>query len=84
MQKKIYDMIEPQDLTPDMRLIAEVCGIDNARKILRDLGGTSVYIPKITRLHSFVDRYMADNSGKERKDIARELGVSETYLRNRS
>jgi AraC-like DNA-binding protein len=82
-QKDIYDMIEPEDLTYDMKMIASICGIDIVRKILRDLGGMNVYVPKITKFHRLVDRYLAENQHKKLKQLARELGVSETYLRYR-
>jgi len=79
----IYDMIELDELTPDMRLIAQVCGEKAMRDILRHLGGTQFYIPKMSKFDTFVLRYIKTNKDKPIKLIAVDLGVSEQYIRNK-
>lgn len=81
--KDIFETIEPDDLSPDLRLICDAMGIVVVRDMMRNLGGLSIYVPKITRLDSFIDKYVLNNSSKNYKQLAVELGVSEQYLRNK-
>ncbi|MDT3739752.1 MAG: hypothetical protein RO257_09645 [Candidatus Kapabacteria bacterium] len=77
-----FDKIVYEDLTPDIRLLADACGLDSVRHILRHLGGLQFYIPKVTSFESFVLRHMKENYHKSIKEIARELDVSEQYLKS--
>ncbi len=77
----IYDEIEYEDLTPDLKLIADSCGIVTVRQLLKNLGGLTFYIPKITKLKNFVRRKWDEGKTKNFKEFARVLMVSETYLR---
>lgn len=78
----IYNLINESDLNGDMKLISNVCGIESTRKLLRELGGIQIYIPKITRLEEFMWEYIKSNSAKSLKEIAGELKVSEQHIRN--
>jgi hypothetical protein len=79
MQDKLY-LIEYEDLTPDLQLLAEVIGMDTTRIILRELAGVYLYIPNISRLERFVLRYLTSNIEKPVKKTANELGVSAQFL----
>lgn len=79
----VYDMITLDEVTPDMRLLADVCGEEAMRLILRHLGGTQFYIPKMSKFDTFVIRYYKLNKDKPLKYVAIQLGVSEQYLRNK-
>lgn len=81
MAKDIYEEIEEEDLTPDLLLISQVIGVDNVIKMLRELHGISFYIPNLTRLDNFITKYISKNRNKSPKIIARELGVTEIYLK---
>lgn len=74
------NLIEYEDLTPDLQLLADVVGMDNTRVILRELAGVYLYIPNISRLERFVLRYLQDNIDKPVKKTANELGVSAQFL----
>lgn len=77
----IYKKIDESDLTPDLKLLAKVCGMDTTRQILKNFGGLTFYIPKLTRLDSFIYRYMQENHDRSLKELARELNVTEQYLK---
>ena len=77
----ILDQLSEQDLTPDLKIVAAVCGMHTVREMLRQLQGMSFYIPRITNFSEFVDRYISDNRFKSAKVLSRELGVSEQYVR---
>lgn len=77
----IFDRINEDDLTPDLKMISDACGLEAVRNMLRHLSGLSFYIPKITRLEGFVGNYMSAHKDFPLKKIAKDLGVSEQYLK---
>ncbi len=76
-----YDSITNDDLTDDLRLLTEICGIDATKKLMRNYAGMSFYIPKLSRLDNFVPRYLKNNSDKSLKVIAKQLNCSEQFLK---
>jgi len=81
MKIDIYDKISREDLTEELLLISDICGIETVQLLLRHFSGMSFYIPKISRLDGFIIKYLEDNSAKSCKEIANELSVSEQYIR---
>ncbi|ROL56277.1 hypothetical protein D9V84_08900 [Bacteroidetes/Chlorobi group bacterium Naka2016] len=79
--KDIFSKVEVEDLTDDLKLVANACGIETARNLLRHCAGMSIYIPKIARLDKFIERYIKENSTKNFKIIANELGVTEQFIK---
>jgi Mor family transcriptional regulator len=77
----IYEEIEKEDLTEDLDMIANVCGLEVVRNLMRHYPGLSFYIPKVARLDTFVSRYLKTNKKLGFKKLANELCVSESYLR---
>lgn len=80
---EVFDYISQEELTEDLQMLADVCGMDTVRLMLRNFSGLSFYVPRISRLDGFIDRYMKDNKEKSLKTIALELGVSSQFLKNR-
>ena len=79
---EVYDLILPKHLTDDLMMIYEVCGIETVRKLLKNYGGMTFYIPKLSRLEDFVMNYTKENRPhKSYKSIALDLNVSETHIR---
>lgn len=76
----VYDLIQYEDLTPDLQLLTNVCGLEAVRQMLRHFSGLSFYIPRISRLDSFVTHYLKSNKDKNIKEIAKFLNVSEQFL----
>lgn len=62
------------NLTRDMQLLNEIIGIDNTMKVISNLSGISIYIPKPD--HSVI-RYFHERIGGDPKRTAQQLGVSE-------
>lgn len=60
--------------TNDMQLISEIIGSDLTMKLIANLGGVSVYIP---RPDHGVIRYYHERLGSDPKKTAQNLGVSE-------
>jgi hypothetical protein len=84
MKNDIYDMIEKEDLTPDLRMMANVCGMEPVRIMLRAFPAQSFYFPKITRFDSFIRRFIAMHSDKTYSQIALMLGASQQYVKQQA
>ncbi|MFC2132097.1 hypothetical protein ACFLSQ_11750 [Bacteroidota bacterium] len=80
--EKILNLITKSDLTPDLKMLNAVCGMDTVKLILKNLNGLNFYIPKLSHLDSLVIKYVRKYPKKKLKQIAREIGVSEPYLKN--
>ena len=81
--KNSFDVsaIVPSELTPDLQIVADKCGFETVIALLKNLQGTSIYVPRISRLTNYVVRYIKENQTKSIKELALELGVSENYIR---
>ena len=76
----IYNEIKYEDLPRDLQLIADCSNIETVRLLLENFSGLYFYIPKITKMPDLIRRHYKSNK-MTIKEIARELNVSETYLR---
>lgn len=79
--KDVFTKVEIEDLTDDLKLVANACGIETVRNLLRNCAGISIYVPKLARLDKFIRRYIKENSNKPFKQIASELGVTEQFIK---
>jgi hypothetical protein len=82
LNEDIFDLITEDDMTPDLKMLTGICGMNTMKEILRNFGGLNFYIPKLSRLDSLVLKYVKLNRKKENKQIARELNVTVQYLYN--
>lgn len=81
-QADIFERITKDDLTNDLKILADTCGIEVVQNLLRNCASLTIYVPKISHLDKFIIRYIRENSYKSFKLIAKELGVSEQHIRN--
>jgi len=79
--ENVFEKLTPDDLTPDLRMLASVCGLDLIKKMLLNFPGMNFYVPRITRLDNFLGKYMIANQMRPIKELARELSVSEQFIR---
>jgi hypothetical protein len=75
-----YDIAE-EDLPTDLQLVASVTGVDMISKLIHDLPGTQIYIPRISHITPFLMRYLSENRTKPHKQLSVELGVSEKFVK---
>lgn len=74
----IIQMLEEQDLPEHFQIVAEVCGIETARLLIKELGGITLSIPMVNSLRTLIERYVSENAKViPIKKIARELGMNE-------
>lgn len=79
----IIEMLEEQDLPEHFQIVAEVCGIETARLLIKELGGISLSIPMVNSLRTLIERYVSENAKDiPIKKIARELGMNERAIAN--
>ena len=76
------DLLTQEDLTPDLSMIAEVCGVDTIKLLLKNFPAMGFYIPKISHLEKFIKKYVKLYPEKSIKILAKELNVSEQFLKN--
>ena len=76
----IYNEIQYNDLPRDLQLIADCSNIETVRLLLENFNGLYFYIPKITKMPDLIRRHFKGKN-KSIKEMAKELNVSETYLR---
>lgn len=69
------------DLTKDLKLLADVLGMDTVKVLLTELSGLNFYIPHIQSLEDPIRRFIEKNPTLTDKQIAVKLGVSEVYIR---
>lgn len=81
--KDVYDKLTMEDLTEDLQYLAEACGMEGARNVLRNYAGVSFYIPHVARFDGFVERYLENNKDKSVKTLSIELKTSEQHIRNK-
>ena len=74
----IIEMLEEKDLPEHFQIVAEVCGIETARLLIKELGGITLSIPMVNSLRTLIERYVSENAKEiPIKKIARELGMNE-------
>lgn len=77
MNTGLLSQVTLEDLTGDLRLIAEALGIETARRMFAEFRGCSLFIPSRLPRAAAV-RYVKREAARGRgfKDIARDLGFS--------
>lgn len=64
----------------DMRLVAELCGVEIAVKLMEQLGGVNIYIPKLLEkrlMEAYVQRHY---TGSNAKELAIKMGKSVRFV----
>lgn len=79
MRDELYDQIEINDLTGDMRDIAEQCGLDVAIQIMKKFGGAQLSIPR-TAHYGFARRFIQSHKNYHRNTLALMLDMSRTTV----
>ena len=80
MKSEVLDSLIEEDLTPDLKLISDIAGIDAVKSLLINAPSAQLYVPKIASLSAFILRYAEKNGDKSHTEIARDLGISKKYL----
>ena len=72
------------DLPPQFENIAQELGIERAKLLFKEFGGTSVYFPTEKMIYKGVrDReIMAEYNGFNHKELAIKYNMSESYIRS--
>lgn len=89
MSTRLTELIQPNDLQGDLRLICDACGIEVVRSLLENCSGVTFYIPSATAITPLLKRYI-DNRFEGRppkgeleiKVLAVELSMSTASIRS--
>lgn len=83
----ILDKVSIDDLPLQVREIAEVIGLENAKKLISVLGGSSYYVPKVSTFRTvvFAKDMQADASLIRRhsyRKLGKMYGISDATIYN--
>ncbi|MEJ5245970.1 MAG: hypothetical protein WHV28_09750 [Bacteroidota bacterium] len=81
MKEEVVRQIRMEELPDNLSMLAEYCGLDAVQKMLLNLNGGMFYIPRISHLDKFVERYIKENWEKSNSCLAKDLNVSLVHVR---
>jgi len=81
IREKIKENIRVEDLTDDLKIVADVIGLEKTVDLMFNLSGMVLYIPRYG-YKNVLKRMLQENGSVNIRDIAKELGVSENFIRN--
>ncbi|HOK15417.1 MAG TPA: hypothetical protein PLU67_04085 [Candidatus Kapabacteria bacterium] len=81
MKEEVVRQIRLDELPENLCLLAEYCGLDAVQKMLLNLNGGVFYVPRISHLDKFVERYIKENWDKSTSELAKDLNVSLVHVR---
>lgn len=83
--KKILEHLDYTDLTDDLKIIADECGMETVKIILETFDGTAIYIPTVNNIESLLLKYLRfrenENPRKLRKEIGRSIEYTQDLLK---
>lgn len=75
-KNELISLLELEDLSPDMRLIADESGIETVKELFKTCDGLEIRIPRINYCKSLLVKYIESRKGVSIKKIAREVDRS--------
>ena len=78
--QRALNSLKMEDLSPEMELIAQLCGIEIVKQLIDSYGGLRFYVPKLSHNKDLVSRYINNNISTNNWKLALELGVSISYV----
>lgn len=77
IEDKLSEYIEKADLTKNFQSVVDLCGIETALQLIRNMGGEWIYVPDVRHNHTVKMKYIRMNyENKSVYKIALELGMS--------
>lgn len=71
------------DLDEPLQQVAHYLGMDAVRELVRHLAGETITVPNAKRMPGLVRRFVeAEHNGRNIRTLARQLGASQTHVRN--
>lgn len=83
-ENNILDNITLDDLEGDQRALAEIIGIEDYRQLVKEYGGTHIYIPEHEGFKAAARNALIrkEFNGYNFKDLARKYDLTESSIRN--
>ena len=83
MSEELVKLVEFDDLSEDMKEVAEVLGIEAVRTLIKDCGGLRFQVPTYRSIKPAMRKYIHNSKCKLTvRQIARRINVSERYVKN--
>jgi|YNPBryulayer2012_1023412.scaffolds.fasta_scaffold07722_4 Mor family transcriptional regulator len=80
MKKEVVQQIRYEELPAELSLIADCCGLEAVHKLIMNMHGVSFYIPRISRIYKFVERYIEENWNRPSQELAKDLNLSVSHV----
>ena len=80
--KTVYDYIEYEDMPGDVKLLIDVIGMDSTRKLMKNLGGLGIYIPRTPSLRTTIGKFTNDNNQLTYNELANRCNCSRQHIRD--
>ncbi|MDH3976437.1 MAG: hypothetical protein OEV42_19405 [Deltaproteobacteria bacterium] len=81
LKEAFINMVKPEDLNEDLRLVAEQCGLDVAIRLADKMPSMGIYVRPIKGMGEIKERFVSKYfTGSNRKEIALVLGVSDRWV----
>jgi len=74
--------VTPEDLTGDIGLVAEQCGLDVAVRLILHMGGTKLCVPKYALKRAAIRFIRANHDGSNTKLLALATGMTERFVQD--
>ena len=81
IQEEAFKELEYNDLPEEYRIVAELCGMEIAVTLIKNLGGLCINIPTPRRMNGMIGRFAKNNPAISAKKIARALDCSERHVK---
>lgn len=79
----MFENLKIEDLPDSYKDVAEEIGIDSFKKLVKLLGGNSLYIPKeISLTRPIRDRIIKEDFNGDYKILSRRYNISQSQIRN--
>lgn len=79
----MFEKLKIEDLPDSYKDVAEEIGIDSFKKLVKLLGGNSLYIPKeVSLTRPIRDRIIKEDFNGDYKILSRRYNISQSQIRN--
>ncbi|CEN77834.1 Mor transcription activator family protein [Paraclostridium sordellii] len=79
----MFENLKIEDLPDSYKDVAEEIGIDSFKKLVKLLGGNSLYIPKeVSLTRPIRDRIIKEDFNGDYKILSRRYNISQSQIRN--
>lgn len=81
LEQELIEIIAVEDLPESFQIVAEICGLETAKKLIAELGGIRIDIPRAKNLRRTIARRLVNEPNLDIRRVAIELNVSVPFIK---